>query len=100
MRFAANKEVLVFVDETFREFADDPAPMARSFGDNVIVAGSMTKYYGLGDIRVGWLIAEKKIMERVRALNKWVSIDIAPLSCMIAVQALDKKNCSTKERGR
>ena len=79
VRFASNKEVLVFVDETFREFADGPAPMARSFGDNVIVAGSMTKYDGLGDIRVGWLIAEKKIMERVRALNKWVSIEIARL---------------------
>ena len=88
VHFAAKNEVLVFVDETFREFADDPAPMARSFGDNVIVAGSMTKYFGLGDIRVGWLIAEKEITERVRALNKWVSIEISRLSYLIAIEAL------------
>jgi len=89
--FAARKDVLVFVDETFREFADDPAPMARLFGDNVIVASSMTKYYGLGDIRVGWLVAEKTILERIKALNKWVSIEIARLSYMIAIEALEKK---------
>ena len=47
-RFAAKRDLPVFVDETFREFADDPSPMARSFGDNVIVASSMTKYLRAG----------------------------------------------------
>ena len=30
-------------------------------------------------------------MERVRALNKWVSIEIARFSCMIAIEVLEKK---------
>ena len=82
---------LVFVDETFREFSEEPVPIARTLGDHVISAGSMTKFYGLGDLRVGWLFAEKRIMEKIVALNKWVSIEIARLSYMIAIQALEKK---------
>jgi aspartate/methionine/tyrosine aminotransferase len=82
---------LVFVDETFREFSQDPAPVARTLGDHVISAGSMTKFYGLGDLRIGWLIAEKSVMERIRSLNKWVSIEISRLCYMIGIQALDKK---------
>ncbi len=82
---------LVFVDETFREFAEDPAPVARGLGDHVISAGSMTKFYGLGDIRVGWLIAEKRLMDKIRALNRWVSIEVGRFSYMIGIQALEKK---------
>jgi aspartate/methionine/tyrosine aminotransferase len=88
---AGTNGALVFVDETFREFAEDPAPIARSLGDHVISAGSMTKFFGLGDIRVGWLFAGKQIMERIRSLNQWVSIEVSRLSYMIGIQAVEKR---------
>ena len=88
---AEEKGSLVFVDETFREFAENPTPIARSLGDHVISAGSMTKFFGLGDIRVGWLFAGKQIMEKIRSLNQWVSIEVSRLSYMIGIQAVEKR---------
>ncbi len=88
---AEKTDTLVFVDETFREFADDPAPIARSLGDHVISVGSMTKFYGMRDIRLGWLFAERKIMEKIRSLNQWVSIEVSHLSSMIGIQVIEKK---------
>ena len=91
MEAAGRKGSLVFVDETFREFTDDPAPIARSLGDHVISAGSMTKFFGLGDPRIGWLFAGKQIMEKIRSLNQWVSVEVSRLSYMIGIQAMEKK---------
>jgi aspartate/methionine/tyrosine aminotransferase len=89
---AAEREgALVFVDETFREFADDPAPVAQSLGDHVISAGSMTKFFGLGDPKIGWLFARKRVMEKIRSLNQWVSVEESRLSYMIGIQAMEKK---------
>jgi len=88
---AQRKGALVFVDETFREFADDPAPVARSLGDNVISAGSMTKYFGLGGPKIGWLFAGGELMEKIRSFNQWVSVEISRLSYMIGIQAMEKK---------
>lgn len=93
---AGKKDALVFVDDTFREFAQDPSPVARTLGDHVISAGSFTKYFGLGDLRVGWLFAEKKIMEKIVSLNKWVSVEISRLSYVIAAQAIEKKHLFDK----
>ncbi|HYB02967.1 MAG TPA: pyridoxal phosphate-dependent aminotransferase [Nitrososphaerales archaeon] len=88
---AERSRALVFVDETFREFAEDPAPVARSLGDHVISAGSMTKFFGLGDPKIGWLFAGKQVMEKIRSLNQWVSVEESRLSCMIGIQAMEKK---------
>ncbi|HEV2520347.1 MAG TPA: pyridoxal phosphate-dependent aminotransferase [Thermoplasmata archaeon] len=46
----------VLVDQTFREFTDDPA-VTRGGASNVWLSGSFTKVYGADDIRVGYAIA-------------------------------------------
>lgn len=82
----------LFVDETFREFAEDPAPVGRTLGDHVISAGSMTKYFGLDEIKAGWLVAAQPIMDKIRAVNRWVTISLSRLCSAVAAQAMEKKS--------
>jgi len=61
----------VIVDEVYRDFAHInrgiPRATASLLGPNVIVTNSLTKAYGLGGLRAGWLVAAPELMERARA---------------------------------
>jgi aspartate/methionine/tyrosine aminotransferase len=54
---AARTGAYVFVDEVYLEFLDGPKGRT-SYGaaDNIIVAGSLTKAYGLAGLRCGWIL--------------------------------------------
>ncbi len=82
----------VFINETYREFAF-PATAETHFGRaaNVITANTMTKFYGLGRLRVGWVLADRR---KARSLlySKWaVSGHDSEYSLWIAAQVLRKR---------
>ncbi|MFD1645601.1 pyridoxal phosphate-dependent aminotransferase [Haloarchaeobius litoreus] len=59
----------LLVDEVYAPFTLDPA--AKGLGgptaaglDDVVVTGSLTKFFGFGGLRVGWLIADAAFVER------------------------------------
>ena len=58
----------LLVDEVYAPF-DDLATghTARSLAPNIIAISSLTKCYGLGNARVGWLLGPKEIVENARA---------------------------------
>jgi len=99
----ANKEILqeilrlgrnsrVIVDEAFREFAfTDPPPVAATLGENCLSLGTMSKFYGLEDLRIGWIISEKENIERARKLKNWVTIENSIFSEMIACKAFEQR---------
>jgi aspartate/methionine/tyrosine aminotransferase len=82
----------VFINETYREFAyPDPPRTHFGRGDGVVVCSTMTKFYGLGRLRVGWIIAEKSTARRL-AYAKWaVSGHDSEYSLWIATQVLRKR---------
>jgi aspartate/methionine/tyrosine aminotransferase len=90
-RITARTGTFLLVDETFREFALNPAPLARTLGDHVLVTSTLSKYFGMGDLKVGWIIAERGLINKIQALNRWVSINIAPLSARVATQIFKNK---------
>jgi len=60
---AQAKGIYVLIDEIFLDGAAEPQVSAYGL-PNVIITGSMTKVYGLGGQRTGWIIAPPEIVSQ------------------------------------
>jgi aspartate/methionine/tyrosine aminotransferase len=77
---AARRDAWVLVDEVYRDFRPGPVGTARRAGDRVVAVSSLTKVYGLGRARLGWVLAPAPVVERMRSLINVVhGVDPAPL---------------------
>ncbi len=61
----AARGVLLVVDEVYRELYA-PGTTARSLGPNVVVTSSLTKAFGLGALRAGFVLSEPELAPRLR----------------------------------
>jgi aspartate/methionine/tyrosine aminotransferase len=60
----------VLVDEVYREAIWGAAQRhAFSLGEHFVVTSSLTKAYGLGDLRCGWILAEPVLASRIRLMQ-------------------------------
>jgi aspartate/methionine/tyrosine aminotransferase len=81
----------VLVDEVYLEFLH--AAGVKTFAGvapNVLTTRSVTKAFGLDTLRIGWVIAEPALAERIRRLNDLFSVTIAHPSERLAARALDQ----------
>lgn len=69
----ADRDSRLLVDEVYAPFGAAPTG-DRGFGgptaaglDGTVVTGSLTKFHGLGGLRVGWLVADAPFVERARS---------------------------------
>ena len=84
---AAAAHGLLIVDEAYMPFADDPWD-ATTLPDsgNIVVLRSMTKDCALAGIRLGYIIAQPDIIERVKCYQSFWSVNtIAQAIGLIAV---------------
>ncbi|MEM3670646.1 MAG: pyridoxal phosphate-dependent aminotransferase [Thermoprotei archaeon] len=81
----------VYVDETFRLFCEGGEALSPR-QDNVIVSSSMTKFYGLSQIRIGWLVASYEIAVKLSEIKKLISNQNPLYSTWIALQALRNRD--------
>ncbi len=66
-RLAANHPATVFVvDEAFADFLDGYDTLARDVGENVIVLRSLTKFYAIPGLRLGFGVAAEPTAGRIR----------------------------------
>lgn len=73
---AADHDARLLVDEVYAPFLPNASDDgASAFGgptaagtENTVVTGSLTKFFGLGDVRVGWLIADEEFVSRARSV--------------------------------
>lgn len=88
---AADAGAVLVVDEIFRHFVEDDTmvPPVRSVVPEAVSTGSLSKVYGWGATRMGWITGPPDFVERVRRL-KWL---VAPTSGLpneaISVQVID-----------
>ena len=83
----------VHVDETFRELAFDQAPpSATTFGPRFVVTSTLTKAYGLGGLRLGWVVGAPDVIERIKGVKDYTSICPNRISEELAVWALGRKD--------
>lgn len=99
---AAARGAYLIVDEVYAPFddlADDGIfrGSARRLAPNVIAVGSLTKCYGLGMYRIGWMLGPPEIVERAEAASI-ATVGHLPLahanvavSCFSAVGKLSKR---------
>src|SRR4030067_538146 len=91
VRLAAEKNVLVFLDEDYVEFVDDAKrySMAESVThyNNLFVLRSLTKFFGLAGLRIGFGIASPDILNALkRAKMPWTVNSLAMFAAKEAVQ--------------
>lgn len=80
--------ILLLVDEAYYHFCDiTAAPLVREF-DNVVVARTLSKAFGLAGLRIGYLIAAPSVIIALRALKP--IYEISHLNAAIAAYFLSR----------
>lgn len=82
----------LFVNETYREFTFPESPISHfQVHDGAVTCSTMTKFYGLGRLRVGWILAERRRARRLWNAERLVSGHNPEYSLWIARQVLAKR---------
>ncbi len=94
VELAAEKNVLVFLDEDYIDFVDDSKrySLAEYVGDydNMFVLRSLTKFFGLAGARIGFGIASPRMIEILkRAKMPWSVNSLAMFGAVEAVKDED-----------
>lgn len=74
VRTAKQKNIIVVIDEIYLEFTKDE-PTAFHLADNVIVISSLTKVFGLANLRCGWVLAQSRLAERMRRIVDYTNVE-------------------------
>ncbi len=89
-------ETLFCLDEAFTDFVPDAVSFAGSVSANTLVFRSMTKFYAVPGLRVGWMTAPEEIAGRIRtALPPW---SLNHLAETVGVRALQDDQYAAKSR--
>jgi len=88
---AQEHDAFLFIDEMFLDVANTEQAPQSAFGlDSVLVTASVSKVFGIGGLRTGWIIAPKDIAKKC-LLAKWQASVAAPyLSELIVAEVLSK----------
>jgi aspartate/methionine/tyrosine aminotransferase len=90
----AEHGVTLVIDEVYREFAHLnrglPRHTTASLGPHVVATNSLTKVYGFGGLRVGWLIGSLAVVERARAVVDHLFVDLPAPSASLAIRVLER----------
>ena len=82
----------VLIDETFRELAFEQAPpTASAFSPRFIVTSTLTKAFGLGGLRLGWVVGPPDVIAKVKGVKDYASICPNRISEELATWALERK---------
>ena len=77
---AEERDLQLFVDETFRDLSDRPIGTIASRGVRWVTSGSLTKSYGLGGMRVGWVAGADTFLARAAEAHNALSARPAGMS--------------------
>ncbi len=100
LELAQDSHAWLLSDEAFREFGFESAPPpAVNLGERGISLGTMSKFYGAEDIRIGWVLAEPDVIERLRQLKTWITSVNSRFGEYVAKQILENHK-SFVERAR
>ena len=71
---AGEKNILIVVDEIYLEFME-VEPTGYHLADNVIIISSLTKVFGLGHLRCGWVLAQPHLAKRMRRIIDYINVE-------------------------
>ena len=77
----------VLVDEVYLECLYEKFQTAFSYGPEFVVTSSLTKAYGLGGLRCGWILAEPELAQRMWKIKDLVDPSAAHPAALLSVIA-------------
>jgi aspartate/methionine/tyrosine aminotransferase len=88
---AEERGFYILVDEVYGEWLrEQGVPSTIHVSPRVIVTSSLTKVWGLGGLRVGWILAEPTVADRMRLIAGLFDNILAYPSERLAVRALER----------
>jgi aspartate/methionine/tyrosine aminotransferase len=97
---AGRRGIPVCVDEVYLDFMEGKkSESSFHLADNIIVISSLTKVYGLGGLRCGWILAKEDMVRKIRRIVDHTNIEGVFIGEQIAFQAMEKLK-SIKDRNR
>lgn len=91
-----NNNAIVVIDEAYGEFADLSVLDEVKNYRNLVVTRSFSKAYGMAGNRVGYIVAQPEIIDKVRNKTTWANVSY--LSVGAATVALDHEEYFKKIR--
>jgi aspartate/methionine/tyrosine aminotransferase len=73
---------IVVVDEVYRDLQSKPPQVAAARHPRFLTTGGLTKTYGLGGLRLGWVLGAPELLDRVRRVDNLVSVQCATPSLL------------------
>ncbi len=87
---ARDRDAWLLSDEAFREYGFEHAPPpAATLDERGISLGTMSKFYGVEDIRIGWVLAEAEMIKRLKQLKTWITSTNSHFGEYVAKQVLE-----------
>ncbi|HKK47275.1 MAG TPA: aminotransferase class I/II-fold pyridoxal phosphate-dependent enzyme [Balneolaceae bacterium] len=88
---ASTHDCYILIDEVYLEFLyPNGERTAAKYSDHILTTRSLTKAFGLDDLRVGWIIAESILAERIRKLQDLFMTSMAAPSERLGLLMLGK----------
>ncbi|MGH7163737.1 MAG: pyridoxal phosphate-dependent aminotransferase [Planctomycetota bacterium] len=81
-RFA--RRGVVLVDEVYRDLQEHPGRVAAARHPRFLTTGSLTKAYGLGALRLGWVLGAPDLLREIARVDNLVSVQVATPSLLLA----------------
>jgi aspartate/methionine/tyrosine aminotransferase len=85
----APRGVLLLVDEVYRELFV-PGTTARRLGPNVVAVSSLTKCFGVGWARAGWVLAPPELADGLRAATMHVTGELPRMMCAVGAHGFGR----------
>ncbi len=83
---AERRDLWILCDETFRDASTIPLGTLATTGPRWIATGSLTKSYGLGGLRIGWVAGPSAALERGAMVQNALSVLPAATSVALTLE--------------
>lgn len=91
VRSAESQGAFLLVDEVYLDFLAGPEKQSLfSLGENIIVISSLTKAYGLGGLRCGWMLAPPALAKTLWRITDHMHVEGVYLGEQVALQCLTR----------
>ncbi len=80
----ADKGGVVLVDEVYRDLQGKPPKVAAARHPRFLTTASFTKAYGLGALRLGWILGAPELLAPIRRADNLISVQVATPSILAA----------------
>ncbi len=90
-QIARENGATVIVDEVYLDSTFAPGQKAAAtLGPNLVSIGSLSKVYGLGGVRIGWIVGPEPLIRKARLALDYIECELPSPSESIALAALKK----------